>query len=190
MDNTTALPVSDDSANEWLASSDSAETDAVETGSASDKRNWGPTVGLLAAGALVGGIAVAGLQASATPSQPTATVNTTGQGQGQGPGPGAGGLGARTGERPINGTLDAVGPSSITVSSAAGTATYVVNGDTQIVRNGSVVPLSALQVGDPVFVHVYPSGSSMLAERIFVGTMPGRGGPVPGQQQQGTTTQT
>jgi hypothetical protein len=71
------------------------------------------------------------------------------------------------------------------VTTVSGKATYSVTSESQIVRNGSVVALSALKVGDPVFLHVYQgtSDNALLVERIFAGTQPGRGGfggPPPG----------
>jgi hypothetical protein len=208
MDDTTASPVNDESSNDWLTEPRTTEPDTVENGSEPKKHTWGRQLGIVAAGALVGGIAVAGLQNHAS-GQSTTTRNPAnaavpgggpfggnGQNQLQTPiGPGGG----RAGEQHISGTLTNVGSSSVTVSSASGTATYVVDNNTQIVRNGNVVALSALHVGDPVFVHVYPSGSSVVAERIFAGDptamggSSGRQGPPAGQQQaqpQGTTTET
>ena len=99
------------------------------------------------------------------------------------PGPGgAGGQGGGVaGEQHLSGTITAVGSSSITVKSTAGTATYAVNGTTEIDVNGSTSTLSALKVGSAVTVHVYPSGSTMMAERIIVGGTDGQpGGAVPG----------
>jgi hypothetical protein len=71
----------------------------------------------------------------------------------------------------LQGTVTAKTSGSITVKSSSGTATYVVNATTEIVRNGQQATLSAVKVGDPVFVHVYPSSSGqMLVERLFAGT--------------------
>jgi len=91
------------------------------------------------------------------------------------------------------GTISSVGSASITVKATDGTSTKVpVNGTTQIVRNGAIASLAALRSGDQVLVHVIPSGSSTVAERIFAGTSAtGRfGGPPPGQQGTGTTSTT
>jgi hypothetical protein len=207
MEDRSVVPVADDAANDWLTTPALAERDTVENGAEPKHRNWGRQFGIVAAGALVGGIAVAGLQNHAS-GQPTATGNAAstaipgvgplGTANGQNPlqprgGPGGGG---RAGEQRISGTVTKVGPSSVTVSSTNGTATYVVDNNTQIVRNGNLISLSGLRVGDPVFVHVYPSGSSVVAERILAGGQPGLGGPggqqgpPPGQpaRQQGTTT--
>jgi hypothetical protein len=94
--------------------------------------------------------------------------------------PGAGPVG-RAGEQHITGTLTAVGSSSVTVKTPAGTATYTVDAATQIVRDGASATLSQLRVGDAVFLHVYPtsSGGRLHVERIFAGQLPsgGFGGP-------------
>ena len=66
----------------------------------------------------------------------------------------------------------------MTLRSTGGTATYTVNDTTQIVRNGQTATLAAVQVGDPVLVHVYPSSSGqLLVERLFAGSSAGDGGP-------------
>jgi hypothetical protein len=111
-----------------------------------------------------------------------------GGGPGAGPGSGFGGGfgGGFAGEQHVSGTLTAVGASSITVRTASGTQAYTVTGTTDVQRNGSRVPLSALQVGDPVVVHAYPSGSTTVVERVLAGTMPAFGGPPPAQD--GTRT--
>ena len=89
---------------------------------------------------------------------------------------------------------------TVTVKSASGTATYTVDNAAQIVRNGQTATLSAIQVGDPVLVHVYPSSSGqLLVERLFAGTtttdpgqdtsgQPGLAPPGAGSQGNGLTT--
>ena len=146
------------------------------------------SVGLLLAGLLVGGVAVWAVQSQNSDASTTGATPHTGQGlpggqggaapngtgqNGFGPGPGGSGL---AGEQRLAGTITAVGSSTVTLRSQAGTATYTVVADTEIVRNGSQVALSALKAGDVALVHVYPSGSTLVVERILAGTLPGRGG--------------
>jgi hypothetical protein len=100
----------------------------------------------------------------------------------QAPQPGSG----LDGEQRIQGTLTAVGSSSVTVSTSAGRATYKVNGTSQIVRNGQVATLAELKVGESVFLHVYSSGGSLVVERLFSGTSPMGGFPGGPPGQQGT----
>jgi hypothetical protein len=85
--------------------------------------------------------------------------------------------GGLDGEQRVQGTLTSVGSSSVTVSTSAGSATYKVNGSTQIVRNGQMASLSDLKAGEAVFLHVYTSGGTLLAERLFAGTSPMGGFP-------------
>jgi hypothetical protein len=65
---------------------------------------------------------------------------------------------------------------TVTVKSSSGTATYTVDGSSQVVRDGQAATLAAVKAGDPVFVHVYPSGGKLLVERLFAGSSAG-GGP-------------
>jgi hypothetical protein len=51
-----------------------------------------------------------------------------------------------------------------------------VNGTTTIMRDGASAGLSSLKSGDPVMVHVIPSGNSTVAERILAGTFTRQGG--------------
>jgi hypothetical protein len=138
--------------------------------------------GLLAAGAIVGGIVVSSVRHgnSTTATSPTGFAVPGGT---QAPGgtfqggplqgaPGQGGFGGGVdGEQHLTGTLVSVGSSTVTVRTTSGTATYLVTSSTEIVRNGQVVALSSLKAGDPVLVHVYPSGSSsrLTVERLFAG---------------------
>jgi len=136
--------------------------------------------------ALVVGVGVGSLvHHGAAPAATTAgAVGTSGPDQ-QGPGaqgsnaPGPGGQGPGggfAGEQHIQGTLTAKAASTITVQSASGTATYTVDSTTEILRNGQAATLAAVQVGDPVVVHVYPSGGQVLVERILAGTSASDGG--------------
>lgn len=134
-------------------------------------------VGAVSAAQAVGGDDSDNAVASARGFEPFG--ETDGDGFDGGPFPG-GAPGGLQGEQHLTGTLTAVGDSTVTVRSSSGTATYQVDSDTQIVRDGASAELSDLQEGDPVLVHVYPAASDsdqLVAERIFAGTLPsGPGG--------------
>lgn len=99
------------------------------------------------------------------------------------PGPRGFGFGGPVaGEQHIQGTVTATTSNTVTVETQNGTFTYAVNATSEIVRDGQPASLSAIQVGDPVLVHVFPSASGeMLVERLFAGDLPrgdfGRPGP-------------
>lgn len=198
-ESTTPQPPGDD----WLFPADPAYDGAVSAGgggpaATSRSRQWLTSGGLLAAGVFAGVVVVlaaghGGSSPSATPFTPAASVpggaqpglppagafprgDDGAEGSddrgGQFPGAPGGGL---AGEQRLQGTLTRVGGSTITVRTSAGTSTYTVTDATQIVRNGAVVGLGSLKAGDPVLVHLYPSGAGgrLLAERIFAGTSSG-----------------
>jgi hypothetical protein len=134
--------------------------------------------GLIAAGAVVGGLVVTSLHhGSATSITPAASAGPQGTGQfpggphGTGQFAGGGGPGGLPGEQRLSGTLVSVGSSTVTVRTTSGTSTYAVTSGTEIVRNGQPASLGALKPGDPVFLHVYPSGSAsgLAVERLFAG---------------------
>jgi hypothetical protein len=189
-DETTPAPQNGD---DWLVS-DTPETQAHEPQTARRERlrAIAKPVALVVAGLIVGVGAVSAAQAVADDDSDSTVAggrafDASGQAEGDGfdghglppgadggPLPG-GALGGLAGEQHLTGTLTAVGDSTVTVKSAAGTATYQVVSDTQIVRDGAAAQLSDLQAGDPVLVHVYPAssdGDRMLVERIFAGTLP------------------
>jgi hypothetical protein len=162
------------------------ETPATEQPATSGRtRGVARAAGLGVAGLLAGIIGVTAMQAASggTPSPATDTTTAQGALQGQGapaggPGfngrpPGGGGSGF-AGEQRLMGTLTAIGTASVTVQTDDGTSTYAVTGATDIERNGEPVALSALKVGDAVLVHVLPSGSGYVAERVLAGAS---GGP-------------
>ena len=65
----------------------------------------------------------------------------------------------------LEGTVDAVGASSVTVSGHV----FLVNGDTRIKRDGQTIPLSALKQGDKVEVEgITQADGSVLATKIKV----------------------
>jgi hypothetical protein len=173
---------------DWLAA---PTTDAVDSGdgtatvtSSTSRRTLALRAGLVAAGAVVGGIVVTSVHhnSSAAATSPTSFVGPRGGANGQLPGgqlpggqlPGSpqGGFGGLAGEQHVTGTLVSVGASTVTVRTSSGVATYTVTSATEIVRNGRPVQLSALRAGDPVLVHVYPSGSGsrLTVERLFAGS--------------------
>ena len=173
---------------DWLSepatdevASDSAATSTTPIG----RRTLAVRAGLLAVGAVVGGIVVTtvhhGSTSTTSPTSFGVPQGGTGQLAPQGGPPGGfsggfggGGLsgGGLSGEQRLSGTLVSVGSSTVTVRTSSGTATYAVTSSTEIVRNGQVVAVTALKAGDPVLVHVYPSGSSsrLTVERLFAGS--------------------
>jgi hypothetical protein len=158
-------------------------------------------VGIVATGLVAGAIGIAAIQGSPSATNAASTTNTPPGGAGfrQGGPPGGPG-GGIAGESRVVGTITSVGSSSITVKGSDGTSTTVpVNGTTQIIRNGSVSSLSSLKSGDQVLVHVIPSGTGTVAERILAGSSATMGGPggfggrpggAQGQPPTGTTSTT
>jgi hypothetical protein len=182
----TDTRVVESSGDDWLTPMHAdplTSSDSPSTHPSLQRRTTLIRAGLVAAGGLVGALAVTTLHHGASqPLTPAANAGTLNGGGTQGlPGqPAAGGFapGGRAGEQHLAGTLTAVGSSTVTVRSTAGTATYTITSNTQIVRNGALTTLSALKVGDTVFVHVYPgtSGSRLLVERLFAGSSANGGG--------------
>jgi hypothetical protein len=156
------------------------------------RRRASSVIGLVVAGAVAGGVGVAALQnhlSAAAPAGSAVNGGITGPGvDGGGRGGGFAGPGGVAGEQRLTGTLTAVGSSTVTVRTGGATATYDVDGATQIVRNGAETTLRGLRVGDPVLVHVIPSASGSVhrVERIFAGTLPGDDQP-PGDSPDGQT---
>jgi hypothetical protein len=157
---------------------------------------------LLTAGIIAGSGST--LAVAHTSSDPTASVSATGTSDSgadsSAPDDAAGGFGGGLeGEQRLRGTLTPVGSSTITVKTSSGTETYEVTDTTEIVKDGVPATLSQLTTGEAVLVHVYPStsGSEMLVERVFAGTLPnfgGHGGPrrdsgsdAPGDSGSGTS---
>lgn len=153
----------------------------------------------LAAGVVAGAVVVAAWHSSqnssASLANPAAAQGQLPNGQapnagpgfgGSGGGPGFGGPGGgRNGEQHVAGTVTATDTASVTVRLANGsTATYEVIASSDIVKNGARVSLSAIKVGDSVFLHVYPSNGQTVVEHLFVGN---RENPRDGA---GTTTKT
>ncbi|HZT15614.1 MAG TPA: hypothetical protein VFA19_06660 [Gaiellaceae bacterium] len=152
-------------------------TDEAPAAGARTERRFGglaKVAGPVVAALLVGGGAVFAVEHHSSPS---ASAGSAPAAFGTG-GPGSGGPGGVAGEQHVRGTVAAKSASSVTVRSSNGaTATYVVNVTTQIVRNGKTATLADVKVGDPVFVHVYPSSSGrLLVERLFAGSSASGGG--------------
>jgi hypothetical protein len=137
-------------------------------------RRRAPAVGLVVAGLVAGALGVGVLGHTATGT----TGSNAAAGQHARPG-GFGPGGGVAGETRVSGTITVVGSSGITVRQADGTtATYAVNGTTDVRRDGAQSSLSGLKVGDHVLVHVVPSaGGGTVAERILAGTSATPGGP-------------
>lgn len=172
--------------NDWLGPKPAAPP--VFAGSR--KRRAGVSVALLAAGALVGAIGATSYESSSNSSATTGTgpggqaQGVPGQtGTGTGTGATAGGVtggaaggttGGQTGAsgQQVVGTLTAVGPTSITVRSAVGAATYRVTAATRVVLGTSSVALSSLRAGESVVVQLASAttGSSAVAQSVVAST--------------------
>lgn len=145
-------------------------------------------VGLVLAGALAGGIGIAAVQHGAGGTTSTAAApgfGAAGPAVGQRPGQGqlgqglpGGGFGRDDGEQRLVGTVTTLTGSSLTVRTQSGTATYQVNGDTQVIKDGQPAALSDLASGDQVLLHVLTGGGTPTVERIIAGQppQPGDGG--------------
>src|SRR3978361_2129645 len=84
------------------------------------------------AGAIIGGTVLSGAATTASPTPPAACSAASG---GHGPG--------------LSGTVTAVGASSVTIKTSAGTTTYKVDSNSDIDKNGEA-QLSSLKAGDAV----------------------------------------
>jgi hypothetical protein len=185
----TAEPVTSEPVGQGAAAA--TEEAAPRTG-----RALARAAGLGVAGLLMGVIGVTAVQAAVGGSPSTTGTAATNPVSGNGTLPGQAGRpprgfgGGVAGEQRVAGTVTAVGSRSITVRSTSGKATYAVNGTTQIQRNGQQAALSSLQTGDQVLVHLVPSGSGYIAERVLVGAFGGPGGPggTPASPAPGRTT--
>ena len=182
---TEQVPAVDPDDGDWLISPEPSTPPAADEAPRPGRRAALAAAGLVAAGALVGGVGVSALRShTSTPASPSAFTNVqlpNGQlpnGQlpnGQLPDDGsqddgfAGGPGGGiAGEQRVGGTVTAVNASSVTIRTASGTASYAVTAQSQIVRDGALASLSAVRAGDNVFVHLIPgSGSSYVVERLF-----------------------
>jgi len=128
---------------------------------------------IVAAGLVGGGVVYAVDQHSASPASASSAVAQGPQG-----GPSGFAGGGIAGEQRLQGSVTAKTATTVTVKSSTGTDTYTVDSTTQIERNGQPATLAAIEIGDPVLVHVYPSSSGqMLVERLLAGTSATAGGP-------------
>src|SRR4051794_18562391 len=144
---------------EWVPADGQADVveskpdpDQPATARTSDWRRWGVPVGLLGAGALVGGVLAASLSANAAPSpSPSPSYGNGAPLPGeQGPhGQFHGGFHGLD----HTGTVTAVGASSVTIKESAGTTAYAVNANSDIDKNGEG-KLSDLKAGDAVRFNV------------------------------------
>ena len=124
--------------NEWVP----PPVVAVSTAVAPRRRGLVIGAGLLSAGvvagAIIGGTVLSGAATTASPTAPTAGSSAS-RGDGHGPGRGLG----------LTGTVTAVGVSSVTIKTSAGTTTYKVDSNSDIDKNGEA-QLSSLKAGDAV----------------------------------------
>jgi hypothetical protein len=157
---------------------------SASTPRASRGRITAAGIGLFAAGAVVGALLVGvytgwGSNVSAAltgqdggaqngPAQPGVQGGQGQPGQnGQGRVDGGPGSGAGPEQR-LTGTVTGVSSSRLSLKSSAGTATYTITSDTQIVRDGQPASASDLRVGDVALVHVFPASNSYgVLERVI-----------------------
>jgi Cu/Ag efflux protein CusF len=124
------------------------------------RRRWSPALGLLAAGAVAGGIigavisanaessgSLASLEAASTPT-PTSTAY---------PRQPHGYLRLN-----LTGTVTAVGSATVTIKTSSGTKTYTVNANSDIDKNGEA-KLSDIKVGDAVRFSTTTAGGTVIA---------------------------
>jgi hypothetical protein len=154
-------------------------TDVVTGGRPEGRRTLLTGSALAAAGLVAGAVGTFAIghhgsgvttlrNASSTSQQGPASIPGFRQGLQDGTLPGGGGM---DGEQRLEGTLTAVGSSSVTVKTTSGTSTYTVTASSQLVRNGESATLAELMTGDPVLLHVYPVNGKTVVERLFAGTM-------------------
>lgn len=165
----------------WLLPPEPSTDEVASTGRSLSGRL--KALGIVATAVVVGFVGVLTVQGSS--ASPSASNPPTGRG-GFGAPPGMTGGFAPRG---VQGTVASVSSSSITVRTASGTSTVKVTSATEVIVNGAPGSLSDVTKGATVFVHTEGTGSSQVAERIFVGTMGGFG-PPPGRQPGGTGTGT
>lgn len=124
--------------NGWIA----PPVPAVSTAAAPRRRGLVVGAGLLGAGviagAIIGGTVLSGAATTPSPTAPAAGSPASPR-DGHGPGRGLG----------LSGTVTAVGGSSVTIKTSAGTTTYKVDGNSDIDKNGEA-QLSSLKAGDAV----------------------------------------
>lgn len=179
---------------DWLAPTPEGPAETLASPARAPRARWLKAATVVAAGVITGG-GVAFAAGHGTGSGGTTVASTAGSSvSGANPeggfdghsGAGAGGhfgdgngdnRDGIDGEQHVQGTLTAIGASSITVEAATGAHTYQVTGTTEIMNNGKAATLSQLKTGTQVLVHVYPatSGNQLLVERLFAGTLPAFG---------------
>ena len=180
-----------DGSDDWLLPND-ADQRASEPAAAeqpSRRRRLIRSAALVLGGLIVGGGAVATVQAVADDGREGFAPPGAPGGVPGGPGGVPGGPGGVAGEQHLQGTLTDVTSSTVTVKTSDGTETYTLLDDTQILRNGQPATVDALEVDDPVLVHVYPSssGSDLVVERLFAGTLPTYGETAPDDDSDDST---
>jgi hypothetical protein len=126
--------------NEWIAPPVAAVSSAAPR-----RRGLVIGAGLLGAGvvagAIIGGTVLSGAAITASPTAPAAGMAGSSASDGFGHGPGRG--------LALSGTVMALGASSVTIKTAAGSTTYKVDSNSDIDKNGEA-QLSSLEVGDAV----------------------------------------
>lgn len=121
-----------------------------ETGSKTTRKSWVGAASLLGAGVIVGVIVTGAVSANAATTPTPGSSSSTLQDEGGSENPTGGGNGPhRGGELKLNGTVTAVGSGSVTIKTSSGAATYTVDADSDIDKNGEAT-LADLAVGDKV----------------------------------------
>jgi hypothetical protein len=130
--------------NEWTAPPVAAVSPAAPR-----RRGLVVGAGLLGAGVLAGAI-IGSTVLSGAATTPSPTAPAAGSAPAAGPAGPAAPCGHGPGRGlPLSGTVTAVGTSSVTIKTSAGTTTYKVDGNSDIDKNGEA-QLSSLKVGDAV----------------------------------------
>jgi hypothetical protein len=135
--------------------------DIIESAPSRTWTRWAMPAGLLAGGALIGGVLAATLNAGAAPSPTPSPSSPPGYAM---PFPGHPyGHGFRGHMLDQTGTVTKVGTNSVTIKTSTATTAYAVNSNSDIDKNGEA-KLSALKVGDAVrFSVVTVNGKPAIA---------------------------
>jgi hypothetical protein len=170
--------------------------DIIENAPSRTWTRWAKPVGLLAGGALIGGVLAATLNAGAAPSPTPSPTSPPGYAMPH-PGHPFGGHGFRGHMLNQTGTVTKVSTSSVTIKTSAATTTYAVNSKSDIDKNGEA-KLSDLKVGDavrfsvvtvngkPTIAILHAGNEALNMPRHGNGDCPGMGGTSPNGGSSGT----
>jgi len=140
------------------------------------------TVGAVATAAvLAAGGTYALTHSSSTASNAAAVGGAPNGAMGARPGGAAGGAGGGMGFAPtqfhLDGTITAIGASTVTVETTAGTTTYSVTSSTHLLRNGATATLSQFAVGDSVRGSTTTQSGTVLNDLVAGLPAQGQGQP-------------